>query len=32
VSNARDANLILAVIASLIAWIITQLLKVALTP
>jgi hypothetical protein len=30
--HETPANLILAVIASLIAWIITQLLRVALTP
>jgi hypothetical protein len=28
-SNARDQNLILAVIASFLAWIITQLLRIA---
>jgi len=28
-SNSRDATLILAVIASFIAWIITQMLRVA---
>ena len=29
--NARDANLMLAVIAGFVAWIVTQLLRVLLT-